>query len=177
MKANVPELHKKNAKKKLRCAIFTVSTSKYERKLRGEPVDDVSGSVARRLLEENGHEVVLYDLLPDDLDEIRKGVESSIQAADVDFIVTMGGTGLTKRDVTVEAVSPLFEKELPGFGELFRLKSYEQVGTATVLSRAVAGVAAGKAIFCLPGSPDAVRLALSEIIIPEVPHIVKHARE
>ncbi|HEX59633.1 MAG TPA: MogA/MoaB family molybdenum cofactor biosynthesis protein, partial [Methanomicrobia archaeon] len=134
-------------------------------------------SIARKLLEESGHEVVFYDIIPDDFTKIQESVKMLFQASDVDFIVTTGGTGLTKRDVTIEAVSPLLEKVLPGFGELFRLKSYEQVGTAAILSRAVAGVAAGKAIFCLPGSPDAVRLALSEIIIPEAPHIVKHARE
>ncbi|MHC1579122.1 MAG: MogA/MoaB family molybdenum cofactor biosynthesis protein, partial [Candidatus Alkanophagales archaeon] len=169
MAMSVPELHKKAARTRLRCAVLTVSTSKHERKVRGEPVDDASGSVARRLLEESGHEVVFYDVIPDDLAKIQESVKTLLQASDVDFIVTTGGTGLTKRDVTVEAISPLLEKVLPGFGELFRLKSYERVGTAAILSRAVAGVAAGKVIFCLPGSPDAVRLALSEIIIPEVP--------
>ncbi|MDI6811555.1 MAG: molybdopterin-binding protein, partial [archaeon] len=82
-----------------------------------------------------------------------------------------------KNDVTIEVISKLLKKEMPGFGELFRLKSYEEIGTATVLSRSIAGVINQKVIFCLPGSPEAVRLALKEIILPEIAHILKHVRE
>ena len=88
-----------------------------------------------------------------------------------------GGTGVSKSDVTIEAVEPLMEKALPGFGELLRLLSYRRVGAAAMLTRASAGVARGKAIFCVPGSPDAARLAAEELIAPEAPHVVKHARE
>jgi len=92
-------------------------------------------------------------------------------------VIFSGGTGITSTDVTIETVSPFFVKTLPGFGEFFRRISFEKVGSAAVLSRAVAGVANGKAVFCIPGSPNAVRTAVEILILPEAPHIVKHARE
>jgi molybdenum cofactor biosynthesis protein B len=95
----------------------------------------------------------------------------------LDVAIFSGGTGITPSDITIETVSPFFEKTLPGFGEFFRRISYDKVGSAAVLSRAVAGVAKGKAIFCIPGSPDAVKTAVEMLILPEAPHIVKHARE
>ncbi|MGC8936120.1 MAG: MogA/MoaB family molybdenum cofactor biosynthesis protein, partial [Candidatus Methanomethylicaceae archaeon] len=93
-----------------------------------------------------------------------------------DVIVISGGTGPGPRDVTVEAITPLFEKELPGFGELFRHMSYEKVGTSTIASRATAGITKGVLVFALPGSPDAVKLAMEKIILPESPHLVKMVR-
>ncbi|HDN68250.1 MAG TPA: MogA/MoaB family molybdenum cofactor biosynthesis protein [Methanomicrobia archaeon] len=178
---SIPEKHKKGAKKKFKCAVLTVSTSKFWRRERGESeeeVADLSGKIAKELVARAGHEVVFYDLLPDEEEKIKEGVSSALKSG-ADFVVTSGGTGLTKSDLTIEVVSRLLEKEMPGVGEIFRLKSYETagVGTAAVLSRAVAGVVGQKAVFCLPGSPDAVRLALSEIILPEIGHILKHARE
>jgi molybdenum cofactor biosynthesis protein B len=95
----------------------------------------------------------------------------------VDVAVFCGGTGITATDITIETVSPFMEKTLPGFGELFRLLSYERIGSAAILSRAFAGVAKGKAFFCIPGSMDAVKLCLEKLILPEAAHIVKHARE
>ena len=95
----------------------------------------------------------------------------------LDVAIFSGGTGITPTDITIETVTPFFEKTLPGFGEFFRRISYDKVGSAAVLSRAVAGVAKGKAIFCIPGSPDAVKTAVEMLILPEAPHIVKHARE
>jgi molybdenum cofactor biosynthesis protein B len=95
---------------------------------------------------------------------------------EADAAIVCGGTGLTASDVTIEAVTPMLEKIIPGFGELFRRMSYDEIGTASVLSRAVAGVVNGKAIFCIPGSPNAAKLAVSKIIAPELGHIISHAR-
>jgi molybdenum cofactor biosynthesis protein B len=104
-------------------------------------------------------------------------MRSVLGSNDVDAAVFCGGTGITSSDVTIEAVTPFLEKILHGFGEIFRRLSYDEIGSSAVLSRAVAGVANGKAIFCIPGSPNAVRLCLEKLILPEAGHIVKHARE
>ncbi|MCK4475460.1 MAG: MogA/MoaB family molybdenum cofactor biosynthesis protein [Methanophagales archaeon] len=174
---STPAKHKKGAKKHFKCAILTISTSKYWKKEKGEKdISDLSGEIAKELVTKNGHEVVYYDVLPDKEDKIYEGISKALNT-DADFILTSGGTGLTKSDITIEVVSKLLKKEMSGFGEIFRLKSYEEVGTAAVLSRAIAGVIGEKTIFCLPGSPDAVRLALKEIIMPEIAHIMKHVRE
>lgn len=175
----VPGKHARGAKKDYKCAILTISTSKYWKREEGEDnIGDLSGESAKALVRKNGHEVVYYEVLPDKEDKIYEGIVKALSMSiDADFIITSGGTGLTKNDVTIEVVSKLLKKEMPGFGELFRLKSYEEIGTAAVLSRAIAGVINQKVIFCLPGSPEAVRLALKEIIMPEIAHIMKHVRE
>ena len=177
-KMTVPAKHKSGAQKHYKCAILTISTSKYWKREKGseENIGDLSGESAKELVTKNGHDVVYYDVLPDEEDKIYEGISKAL-STDTEFIITSGGTGLTKNDVTIEAVSKLLEKEITGFGELFRLKSYEEIGTATVLSRAIAGVINQKAIFCLPGSPAAVKLAMTEIIMPEIAHIMKHVRE
>ena len=178
-------MHRREAPKHFKCAVLTVSTSKAkkaeEKKREGKnarPADigDLSGEIALKLLSESGHEVVLYDVLPDERERIREAVERAL-SSDAEVVVTTGGTGLASSDVTIEVVAEMLEKHIPGFGEIFRLKSYEKVGTAAILSRAIAGVVAGKVIFCLPGSPSAVELALKEIILKELPHIMKHVRE
>ncbi len=174
---SIPEKHKEGAKKHYKCAILTISTSKYWKREKGEEhIGDESGEIARELVTKSGHEVVYYDVVPDREDKIYEGISKAL-SSDAEFVITSGGTGLTKSDITIEVVSKIMDKEMPGFGELFRLKSYKEVGTAAVLSRAIGGVINQKAIFCLPGSPDAVRLALKEIIMPEIAHIMKHVRE
>jgi molybdenum cofactor biosynthesis protein B len=95
----------------------------------------------------------------------------------VDAAIFCGGTGITSTDITIETVTPFLEKILHGFGEIFRRLSYDEIGSSAVLSRALAGVAKGKAVFCIPGSPNAVRLSLEKLILPETGHIVRHARE
>jgi molybdenum cofactor biosynthesis protein B len=175
----VPAKHKSGAPRRYNCAIITISTSKHALLVQGasaEELGDISGERAKELLQSQGHEIVSYALVPDDEARIYASIQEALRS-EADFIITSGGTGLTKHDVTIEVVSKLLTKEIPGFGELFRLKSYEEIGTATVLSRAIAGVLEGKVIFCLPGSPNAVRLALVEIILPELGHIMKHVRE
>jgi molybdenum cofactor biosynthesis protein B len=108
---------------------------------------------------------------------IEKGVRQVLMSGDVNAVVFCGGTGIAPSDVTIETVMPFMEKVLPGFGEIFRRLSFDKIGSAAVMSRAIAGVAKGKAFFCVPGSPDAVRVCFENLILPESPHIVKHARE
>jgi molybdenum cofactor biosynthesis protein B len=100
-----------------------------------------------------------------------------LNSAELDAVIFCGGTGIAPKDVTIESVQPFLEKTLPGFGEIFRRLSYDKVGSAAVMSRAVAGVAKGKALFCIPGSPDAVQVSVETLILSEAPHIVRHARE
>ena len=107
---------------------------------------------------------------------IRAAVEAALAAAGVDVVLVTGGTGVAPRDVTIEAVAPLFEKEIPGFGELFRMLSFAEIGAAAMLSRATAGVASGRAIFLLPGSPAALELAMTRLILPEASHLLSQVR-
>ncbi len=134
-------------------------------------------SLAEKLVKKVGHDVVGSEIAPDDVKIIRQHVQQLLGREDVDVILTIGGTGIAPSDVTIEAVSPILEKIMPGFGELMRMLSYEAIGPATILSRSVAGVARGKLIFCLPGSPEAVRLALEEIVLRECLHAMLHVRE
>lgn len=140
-------------------------------------MNDQSGDLMVQMLEDSGHKVVSRVLVPDDAEMIREAVGKALQSEDVEAVVACGGTGIAPKDVTIETVTPMLKKALPGFGELFRKLSYESIGSAAVLSRAVAGVVDGKAVFCVPGSVNAVRLCLGKLILPEAGHIVKHARE
>ncbi|GGL51950.1 MogA/MoaB family molybdenum cofactor biosynthesis protein [Halocalculus aciditolerans] len=133
--------------------------------------DDPSGDAIEAAFEGAGHEVNTRELVHDDYDRVQSIVDRLVRRDDVDVVVTTGGTGVTPDDVTVEAVRPLFEKELPGFGELFRRYSEEEVGTRIVGTRAVAGIADGVLVFCLPGSENAATLGATEIIVPEAPHL------
>jgi len=151
-------------------AVVTVSSS---RDLETDP----SGDAIQSLVEADGHSVVARDLVGDDLDGVQRTVLALTGREDVDVVVTTGGTGVTPDDVTVEAVRPLFDKELPGFGELFRILSYEEVGTRALGSRTTAGVSEGVPVFCLPGSEDAVRTGVQELILAEAPHLVGLARD
>ncbi|MBO8178964.1 MAG: MogA/MoaB family molybdenum cofactor biosynthesis protein [Archaeoglobus sp.] len=154
-------------------AVITVSTSRYEKygEVKGVeniPEDDASG----KLLVES-FDASLYFLVPDDVMLIRKAVFEALEEADVCMIT--GGTGLNPKDVTVEAVEPLFTKKIDGFGEIFRMLSYQEVGYSAILSRATAGIVGDKVIFCLPGSSKAVRLGI-EIIKGSLKHILSHAK-
>lgn len=169
--------HKTHAPRKLNFAVFICSTSRYEAMQKGENSTDVSGDTAESLLKTAGHNVLFRRVVSDDKAMIEHAVRSVLGNAGLDAAIFCGGTGVTHSDVTIETVSPFFEKTLPGFGEFFRRLSYDKMGSAAVMSRAVAGVAKGKALFCIPGSPDAVRISVESLISPEAPHIVKHARE
>src|SRR3989304_1801566 len=169
--------HKEHAPKKLNFAVFICSTSRYQAMQKGAQVTDVSGDTFELILKNAGHNVLFKRTVSDDKEMIEHAVKSVLDNSGVDAAVFCGGTGVTHSDVTIETVSPFFEKTLPGFGEFFRRLSYDRVGSAAVMSRAAAGVARGKALFCIPGSPDAVRVSVESLISPEAAHIVKHARE
>jgi len=142
-----------------------------------EKIDDVSGELIEALVKNAGHKVLFKKIIADNKVLIQEAVMSVLDSADLDAAIFCGGTGITHSDVTIETVSPFLEKTLPGFGEIFRRLSYDKVGSAAVMSRALAGAAKGKALFCIPGSPDAVRVSVEMLILPEAPHIVRHARE
>ncbi len=133
---------------------------------------DTSGSLIRKLLESDGHSVVRYQIVRDEIWQVRKVVVDWLTDDEVDAIITTGSTGASLRDVAVEAIEPLLDKRLEGFGELFRRLSYDEIGSAAMMSRAFAGVANGKVVFCLPGSPNACQLALQKLILPELRHLV-----
>lgn len=161
--------HRAAAPDSLGFAVLTVSDSRTA-------TDDRSGDVIRRALTEAGHRVETSLIVPDEPADIRSAVQAFLQDPDVDVVVTTGGTGLGARDVTLETLSPLFDRDVPGFGELFRMLSFDEVGSAAMLSRAAAGLAGVKPIFCLPGSPKAVALGMERLIVPEAAHLVGVAR-
>ncbi|PIU59047.1 molybdenum cofactor biosynthesis protein [Candidatus Bathyarchaeota archaeon CG07_land_8_20_14_0_80_47_9] len=169
--------HKAEAPKKLSFAIFICSSSRYQQLKKDGEVQDASGDLIESLLKRDGHTILFRKIIPDDKALIEQSMRSVLGSNDVDAAVFCGGTGMTSSDVTIEAVTPFLEKILHGFGEIFRRLSYDEIGSSAVLSRAIAGVANGKAIFCIPGSPNAARLCLERLILPEAGHIVKHARE
>ena len=169
--------HKAAAPKQLKFAVFVCSTSRYQQLQKDEKIEDVSGDAIVALLRNAGHLVLYKKIISDNKVMIEERVKTVLSSADLDCAIFCGGTGITPKDVTIEAVSPFLEKVLPGFGEIFRRLSYDKVGSAAVMSRAVAGVAKGKALFCIPGSPDAVRVSVEMLILPETPHIVRHIRE
>lgn len=144
----------------LRSGIVTISTSR-------SIDDDVAGDTITTLLEDNDHEVVDRRLVADDFNTIQTAIEKLLGRDDVQMVITTGGTGVTADDVTIEAVTPLLDKKLPGFGELFRQLSYDDIGTRTLLTRTTAGIANEIPIFCLPGNTDAVRLGVEELILKE----------
>jgi len=138
---------------------------------------DLSAAAARRLLESAGHRIADYSILPDEPDRIRHQLQLWLKRDDCDGVIVMGGTGISSRDRTYEAVESLLEKRLDGFGELFRALSYQQIGSAAMLSRAVAGTVAGRLLFSLPGATAAVELALERLILPELGHLLGELRK
>ena len=134
--------------------------------------DDPGGDAVVEAFESDGHEVVTRELVTDSYDRVQGAVDNLASRSDVDVVVTTGGTGVTPDDVTVDAARPLFDRELPGFGELFRRLSFEEIGTKVVGSRATAGVIEGTLVFCLPGSEHATALGTEQVILPEIPHLV-----
>jgi molybdenum cofactor biosynthesis protein B len=150
-------------------ALLTVSDT------RG-PADDVSGTLMRTLVADAGHRVSASAIVPDEAHRVRDQILTWALDAAYDVVVSSGGTGLSARDTTVEAVSALFDVSIDGFGELFRFLSFEEIGSAAMLSRAAAGVVHGTPVFLLPGSPKAVTLALTRLVLPEVAHVVGELR-
>jgi molybdopterin adenylyltransferase len=158
--------HRATAPSGVGCIVVTVSDTRTE-------ATDSAGRAIADLLVAGGHAVVARHLVRDEPAEVRAVVEAALGRDDARAIITTGGTGISSRDRTYEALASLLERRLDGFGELFRVLSYEQVGSAAMLSRAMAGVARGKLIACLPGSEAAVRLAMERLLVPELGHIVR----
>ena len=163
--------------KTLGISIVTCSTSKFKQQKAGERPDDKSGDIIESSVSKAGHRVEGRCLISDSKPMIRREVRKVLSSRRTDALIITGGTGLSPRDVTIESVSSVLEKEVPGFGELFRKISYDRIGSAAMLSRALAGSSKGKLIFCLPGSPDAVETAMQELILPEIGHMLKVSRE
>lgn len=147
-----------------RCGVLTISDTR-------SPETDTSGALIRTLLTQAGHDVVRYAVVRDEPDEIEAQI-LACAAEGCKLVISNGGTGIARRDSTFEVIDRLLEKRLPGFGELFRMLSYEEIGPAAMLSRATAGVYGDVLIFCLPGSTNAVRLAMERLIVPQLSHLV-----
>jgi molybdenum cofactor biosynthesis protein B len=162
------EEHKAHAPRSVRCFIVTVSDTRTE-------ATDTSGRAIADLLTAAGHVVAGRAIVKDDAEMVRGTLERQLAIADVQAIITTGGTGVTARDSTYEVVSSLLQKRLDGFGELFRMLSFQQIGPAAMMSRACAGIVAGHVVVSLPGSEAAVRLALERLLIPELGHLVQQA--
>jgi molybdenum cofactor biosynthesis protein B len=162
--------HHHAAPEHVRVAVLTVSDSRSRE-------NDTGGDAIQELVQQAGHEVKARDLVREDPPLVREAVESMLSEDEVDAVITTGGTGIAARDSTYEVVSGLVEKELEGFGELFRMLSYEEIGSAAMLSRATAGTVGRKFVAALPGSVNAVRLAVEKLLIPEMPHVVFELRK
>ena len=160
--------HRQGAPESVNCAVMIISDSRTEK-------DDESGKLIMQRLTDKGHKVVSYGILKNDADAIREKIEELAGESELQVIITSGGTGASHRDVTVDTIEPMLEKRLDGFGELFRHLTYQEIGTGSILSRAVAGVIRGKVILCFPGSLNAATLAMDKIILPEIGHLVREA--
>jgi molybdopterin adenylyltransferase len=160
--------HKARAPRSVRCFVLTVSDTRTED-------TDASGRAIAEMLAAAGHQIAGRTIVKDDPDLVRGTIERHLAAPEVDAIISTGGTGITSRDSTYEAVSGLLQKRLDGFGELFRMLSYQQIGPAAMMSRACAGLSAGRILVCLPGSEAAVRLAIEKLVVPELGHMVEQA--
>jgi molybdenum cofactor biosynthesis protein B len=153
-----------------RCAIITLSDTRTQE-------TDRSGALIKTLIESADHLVTHYQIIPDDPGELTTLLEMLLGAEDVDAILTNGGTGISRRDQTVTAIDRLIDLPLPGFGELFRMLSWEQIGSGAMLSRSIGGVARGKLLFAVPGSTAAVELAMTKLILPEIQHLLHELRK
>lgn len=159
------EEHKRGQPVAARVFVLTVSDTRTKE-------TDTSGATIQQLLEESGHLVTARQLVRDEPGEVQRIVRQQLAGADAQVLITTGGTGISARDTTYEAIAAFLQKRLDGFGELFRMLSYQEIGSAAMLSRACAGIAAGKILFVLPGSEPAVRLAMTRLILPEIGHLL-----
>jgi molybdenum cofactor biosynthesis protein B len=175
--SKVSEHHKANAPRSIGLFILTCSTSRFRQRKAGEYPEDRSGDIIERLATSASHRIEGRTLVTDSKTMISKAARQAFSSKKVDVLIITGGTGVSPRDVTIESISPFITKEIPGFGELFRKVSFDKIGSAAILSRAVAGLVKDKVVFCLPGSPNAVQTAMKELILPELGHVVRIARE
>jgi molybdenum cofactor biosynthesis protein B len=161
--------HKSRAPSSIGCVVLTVSDTRTDD-------TDSSGRAIADMLTGGGHRVLGRAIVKDDAAVLRGELERHLARPDVDVVITTGGTGITARDTTVEVVETLLDKRLDGFGELFRMLSYAEIGSAAMMSRAVAGLVGGRIVASLPGSEAAVRLAMEKLVLPEIGHLVQQAR-
>ncbi len=153
-----------------RCAVITLSDTRNES-------TDISGKRIRDLLTEAGHTLSHYRILPDDPLQLAPLIGELILRGDLDVILTNGGTGISRRDQTIDVIERVIDLPLPGFGELFRMLSYQQIQSGAMLSRAIGGIARGKVVFAMPGSTKAVELAMTKLILPELRHLISELRK
>ena len=162
--------HKQNGQTPLKVMVLTISDTRNEE-------TDKSGQLMMDLLQNENHVMIAYKIVKDEKGLIEAALVEGCQNPEIDVILTNGGTGLAGRDVTIEVIQGIIEKEIPGYGELFRMLSYEEVGAASMLSRAIAGIAKGTLIFATPGSTGAVKLAMEKLILPEMAHIIREIQK
>lgn len=162
--------HRKEAPASIACGVITVSDTRTE-------ATDKSGQLIQQLLRDAGHQTQAYHIIKDEPSQIRPLLKRLLARSDLEALIINGGTGVARRDVTFDVVSSMVEKPLPGFGELFRMFSYEEIGSAAMLSRAMAGAIGDKVVFSMPGSSGAVRLAMERLVMPEIAHIVYELRK
>jgi molybdopterin adenylyltransferase len=162
--------HRESAPERVRVAVLTISDTRT-------PETDTGGETVEALMRDAGHDIVGRDIVRDEASAIRTKLVELLARPDVDAVVTTGGTGVSARDTTYEVVDRMLEKKLDGFGEIFRMLSYEEIGAAAVLSRCVAGAVGTKFVACLPGSRNAVRLAVEKLLVPEISHVVFELRK
>ncbi|HEU4846569.1 MAG TPA: MogA/MoaB family molybdenum cofactor biosynthesis protein [Rubrobacteraceae bacterium] len=162
--------HRESAPEHVRLAVLTISDTRT-------PENDTGGDTIEELMRDAGHEIVARRIVKDDAARIRTEIVNLLARPDADAVITTGGTGISARDTTYEVVDRMIEKKLDGFGEIFRALSYEEIGAAAILSRAVAGTVGTKLVACLPGSRNAVRLAVEKLLVPEIAHVIFELRK
>lgn len=161
--------HRATSPTRVRCAVITVSDTRTLD-------DDTGGQTVVDMLAQAGHEVAAREIVPDDSARLAALVASLCERGDVDAVLLTGGTGISSRDQTFETITGMLSRQLPGYGELFRMLSYQEIGAAAMLSRAIGGTIGHKIVLTMPGSPAGVRLALERLILPELGHLVREAR-
>ena len=165
-RSSTPDEHKATAPTTLGCWVLTISDTKT-------PETDTSGTLIREQLTAAGHRVVGASIVRDEPADVQRIIREAVADSSVQVIIMTGGTGITSRDSTFEAVEAMLDKRLPGFGELFRMLSFQEIGAAAMLSRAQMGIHARRIVVSLPGSPNACRLALDKLLLPEMGHLVR----
>jgi molybdenum cofactor biosynthesis protein B len=163
---STPLEHKATAPRSIGCWVLTVSDTKT-------PDTDTSGQLIRKLLTDSGHQVVGSSIVRDEPKDVQRVIREACANDAVRAVLVTGGTGVTSRDSTYEAIEAMLDKRLPGFGELFRMLSYQEIGSAAMMSRAQLGVHARRIVVSMPGSPNACRLALEKLVIPELSHLIR----
>jgi len=163
---STPLEHKATAPRSIGCWVLTVSDTKT-------PDTDTSGQLIRKLLTDAGHQVVGSSIVRDEPKDVQRVIREACANDAVRAVLVTGGTGVTSRDSTYEAIEAMLDKRLPGFGELFRMLSYQEIGSAAMMSRAQLGVHARRIVVSMPGSPNACRLALEKLVIPELSHLIR----